>query len=163
VPSEQPDAGAVAAMSVPTPAGVGTSGAGAASGLLADVPPPSVVETRALELVRAHPGGRVDGPAEWVQTSYQQARVVMGFGDGTAAGEVYILQLRGTFSCLCPGPRSGGPAVVHVITEYVTAADDPRASGKSQPAGVGDGAGSLGQAPYDLSRLGQVHRFTVTP
>jgi hypothetical protein len=162
-PGTAPAVGAMALSSTSRPA-VTPDSSSAQSGIVGSaasvpedaVPPPAVVRTRATELVRAHPGGTVDGPAEWVSTSYQHARVVMGFDDGHASGAVYVLQLRGTFSCLCPGPPPGGGArVVHVITEYVPPAPPQQASR--------GGGGSLGQSPYDLSRLGKVHTFTVTP
>jgi hypothetical protein len=159
MPSREPAAGGAQAMSVPSVSPMGGAAASRAtpSGLVAyDVPPPSAVQIRAVQIIRSNPGGRVDGPAEWVLTSYQQARVVMGFGDGHTAGDVYVLQLRGTFDCLCPGPQSGAPKVVHAITEYV------RTDGGQASSDV-SGAGSLGRTAYDLSRLGQVHRFTVTP
>jgi hypothetical protein len=158
-------AGGAMAMSYASQQPVPSSGSSSAqSGIVGSaaappdgVRPPAVVSTRATELVRAHPGGHVDGPAEWVSTSYQDARRVMGFDDGHTSGAVFVLQLRGTFSCLCPGPAPGGGArVVHVITEYVPPAPPQQASGST-------GGGSLGQTPFDLSRLGHVHTFTITP
>jgi hypothetical protein len=151
--------GGAQAMSVSTASPVVTAAAtssSAPSGLVAyDVLPPSPVQARAVAILRSNPGGQLDGPAEWVETSYQDARVVIGFGDGRAAGDVYVLQLRGTFDCLCPGPRTGEPKVVHAITEYVPTTAD-------QQAARPPGAGSRTLAAHDLSRLGEVHHFTVT-
>jgi hypothetical protein len=167
IPASVPTAGAMALSPTLVPDGAssgrssarsesGMVGSAAAQAVPGDIPPPAVVWTRATELVRAHPGGTVDGPAEWVSTSYQTARVVMGFDDGHASGAVFVLQLRGTFSCLCPGPApGGGDRIVHVITEYVAPA--------APAPGSTSGGGSLGQTPVDLSRMGHVHRFVITP
>jgi hypothetical protein len=117
------------------------------------VPPPPAVLARARQIDGAGTGqqNRVQGPVEWVRTTLGAVWRVGGFrGEGQPSQPVYVVQVHGRFCCH-PGPRGHDPTADSLF-EVLPVQGHP-----SDSLGGGAGHGH----PFDLTRLGTVHTFTL--
>jgi hypothetical protein len=113
-------------------------------------PPVAVVSAARDLLASLAPGYTVTGEAEWVQTTRRSYERAARYRSAEADEPLYVVQLRGRFTCAACTRPSGAPA------------QTGSAVGSAFPVdGRGGSSGSIGR-PLDLSRLGTVHTFPVS-
>lgn len=111
---------------------------------------PAVVRKAAENLAKA-PGSHADRTVEWVRTTVGRFEAMQGDTNNVPRNrQIYVVQIRGNFVCHACSYLGSRPPTGRA--EQVTLAVNPHVSY--------DNFG-LTQKPYDLSKLGAVHTFTL--
>lgn len=108
---------------------------------------------KAAENLASATGAHADRTAEWVRTTVRQwDRLAHTSSTGEATMAVYIVQLRGHFTCsICPLPASATPPTGKAQLAVVPTRRGQHTSGAFGPI----------KRPYDLRKLGAVHTFSL--
>jgi hypothetical protein len=119
-------------------------------------PPPAVV-MQAAKTMGAFPGNRINGPVQWVTTTYGAAMELLepqNPAPTNPAVSVYVSQIEGDFLSTLPrDPASSpGPHRFPVLVDIEPV----------QGSAIGVTSEYERREPVDLSTLGSVRMFTVT-
>jgi hypothetical protein len=114
------------------------------------LPPAAVVAAARALLGAVEAGYTVTGPAEWVRTTRRAYERLAGYRGSGPDEELYVVQLRGQFTCAaCSRPRGAKAPTGSAVSSGFPV------------HGPGETSGSVG-APLHLNQLGTVHTFPVS-